>query len=119
MNSLNFHDVDIASYVATVTVNRPPVNAQNRSLREEGTAIFDELGDRDDVRVIILTAAGQYFSAGADIKERQAFERQPGEYTSHNRLTRIVVCSSLRSGRSISRFFSSLSRSGSPMSWGA
>lgn len=88
MNSLNFHDVDIASYVATVTVNRPPVNAQNRSLREEGTAIFDELGDRDDVRVIILTAAGQYFSAGADIKERQAFERQPGEYTSHNRLTR-------------------------------
>lgn len=88
MKELQFHKVDIVDNIATVTVDRPPVNAQNRDLRTEGVAIFDELGDRDDVRVIILTAAGKFFSAGADIKERRDFDRHPGQYTEHNRLTR-------------------------------
>ncbi|MEZ5880085.1 MAG: enoyl-CoA hydratase-related protein [Nitratireductor sp.] len=64
MKDLQHHRVEIKDFIATVTVNRPPVNAQNRALREEGTAIFDMLGDRDDVRVIILTAAGRYFFGG-------------------------------------------------------
>ena len=88
MKDLEHHRVEIADHIATVTVDRPPVNAQNRALREEGIAIFDALGDTEEVRVVILTAAGKYFSAGADIKERQSFEPGPGHYTNHNRLTR-------------------------------
>lgn len=88
MKDWKFHKVEVADHIATVTVDRPPVNAQNRQLREEGTEVFDELGDRSDVRVIILTATGKYFSAGADIKERHDFKRSPGEYSAHNRLTR-------------------------------
>jgi enoyl-CoA hydratase len=36
--------VDVTDNVATVTINLPPVNAQNRKFREEITRIFDSLG---------------------------------------------------------------------------
>ena len=88
MMDLSHHRLEIADHVATVTVDRPPVNAQNRALREEGIALFDALGDRDDVRVVILTASGRFFSAGADIKERHGFAPDPGHHTRHNRMTR-------------------------------
>lgn len=74
--------------IATVTMNRPPVNAQNLGFRQELIALFDELSVREDVRVIILTGAGSVFSAGADIKERGLLVTEPGAYLSHNRVTR-------------------------------
>jgi enoyl-CoA hydratase len=80
--------VDVKDGVATVTFDRPPVNAQNRRSREEITWIFDTLSDRDDVRVVILTGARDVFSAGADIKERVGIQAQAGDYLRHNRLTR-------------------------------
>lgn len=80
--------LDVADGIATVTLARPPVNAQNRSMREEIVAVFDALSDRHDVRVAILTGDGRVFSAGADIKERRGLVRKPGDYLEHNRLTR-------------------------------
>jgi enoyl-CoA hydratase len=80
--------VEIADHIATVTFDRPPVNAQNRRSREELTWFFDTLSDDDDVRVVILTGAGKVFSAGADIKERVGIQAQAGDYIRHNRLTR-------------------------------
>ena len=47
--------LDVADGIATVTLDRPPVNAQNRQSREEIIHLFDALGDRDDVRCVILT----------------------------------------------------------------
>jgi enoyl-CoA hydratase/carnithine racemase len=79
--------VDIADYVATVTLARPPVNAQNRRFREEIITIFDALNDRADVRAIVLTGEGKTFSAGADLKERPAVD-EAGAYPRHNRLVR-------------------------------
>ncbi len=78
--------LEVADFVATITMTRPPVNAQNRLFRQECLALFDELHDRDDVRAIILTGAGRAFSAGADLKERPTGE--PGIYPAHNRLVR-------------------------------
>jgi enoyl-CoA hydratase len=80
--------VSVEDYIATVIFDRPPVNAQNRRSREEMIQIFDELSDRDDVRVVVLTGAGRVFSAGADIKERVGLVKAPGDYIRHNRLTR-------------------------------
>ena len=80
--------VEVADLVATVTFDRPPVNAVNRQSREELIHVFDALSDRDDVRAVILTGAGNYFSAGADVKERPALTREPGDFPRHNRLTR-------------------------------
>jgi len=80
--------LDVADGIATVTFDRPPVNAQNRRTREELIRVFDEIGDRDDVRVAILTSAGNMFSAGADLKERAGMVHEPGDYIRHNRLVR-------------------------------
>jgi enoyl-CoA hydratase len=80
--------VDVADFVATVTFDRPPVNAVNRQSREELIQVFDALSDRDDVRAVILTASGNYFSAGADVKERPSLTREAGDFSRHNRLTR-------------------------------
>ena len=86
--SFEMYRLDVTDFVATVTFDRPPVNAQNRQSREEAIRLFDQLSDRDDVRCVILTAAGKVFSAGADVKERVGLVREPGDYVRHNRLAR-------------------------------
>jgi enoyl-CoA hydratase len=80
--------VDIADHIATVTVNRPPVNAQNGPMREELVSIFEMLGESPDIRVIILTGSGKVFSAGADIKERVGISAGAGSYARNNRIVR-------------------------------
>ena len=70
--------LEVADYIATVTIDRPPVNAQNQKAREELIRVFDAISDRDDVRVAILTAAGKVFSAGADVKERVGIAQGAG-----------------------------------------
>ncbi|MGH7554605.1 MAG: enoyl-CoA hydratase/isomerase family protein [Longimicrobiales bacterium] len=57
--------------VAVVTVNRPDKrNALNAVVRRELVDALDWLRDRDDVRVVIVTGAGdKAFIAGADIAE--------------------------------------------------
>lgn len=55
--------------IALVTINRPKVlNALNAALLKELEAVADELEKDDQVRVVILTGAGEKaFVAGADI----------------------------------------------------
>jgi enoyl-CoA hydratase len=61
----------VADHVATITLNRPEArNAMNTALREAMLRHFTALSVDDDVRVIVVTGAGdRAFSAGADIKE--------------------------------------------------
>jgi enoyl-CoA hydratase len=77
--------VDVSEFIATVTMDRPPVNAQNAQFRDEIIDAFDSFSDRDDVRVAVLTGAGKVFCAGADIKERIGLVKKPGDYWKHNR----------------------------------
>jgi enoyl-CoA hydratase len=79
--------LDVADFVATVRLSRPPVNAQNRRLRVEVIALFDALSDREDIRAIVLTGEGKTFSAGADLKERPSLG-EIGAYPRHNRMVR-------------------------------
>jgi enoyl-CoA hydratase len=81
-------DVQIADKIAIVTLNRAPVNAQNAKMRTELIDAFDELSDRDDVSVVVLTGSGKIFSAGADIRERPNLGTVPGAYGRHNRIVR-------------------------------
>jgi enoyl-CoA hydratase/carnithine racemase len=78
--------LDVSDYIATITINRPPVNAQNNRFREELVEVVDALGDRTDVRAIVITGEGKAFSAGADLSERPT--QDPGHYTAHNRRVR-------------------------------
>lgn len=62
--------LDIDNHVATVTINRPPVNPLNSVVFKEIGLLMDELDQRDDVRVIVLTGSGnKAFVAGADVHE--------------------------------------------------
>ena len=56
--------------ICTVKINRPEkLNAMNMDAAKELTAIFENLGKDDSVKVIILTGEGdKAFSAGADIE---------------------------------------------------
>ena len=54
--------------ISTVTLNRPEVrNAFNDEVIAELTAVFIELGKREEVRCIVLAANGTAFCAGADL----------------------------------------------------
>jgi enoyl-CoA hydratase/carnithine racemase len=60
-----------ADHVATITLHRPDVhNAMNDVMRRELTRCFEGLLGDDDVKVVVVTGAGERaFSAGADIRE--------------------------------------------------
>lgn len=57
--------------VAILTINRPDkLNALNTAVHTEGVAALDELRKDDEVRVLVITGAGEKsFIAGADISE--------------------------------------------------
>ena len=56
--------------IALVTLNRPGKrNAISLAMWQEIAKLFNDLGAAEHVRVIVLTGAGDHFSAGADITE--------------------------------------------------
>jgi enoyl-CoA hydratase len=66
-------EVSVSDNIATVTVDRPPVNAVTRETMAEIRDAFRSLDERQDVRVAILTAAGdRAFIAGVDLKSVDA-----------------------------------------------
>jgi enoyl-CoA hydratase len=67
--------------LATVTLDRPKVlNALNAATFAELDSAFDELASDGDVRVVLLTGAGERaFAAGADIRELAAVDASEGK----------------------------------------
>ena len=60
--------VKVEAHRATVTLTRAEMrNAFNDEVIAELTQVFTELGQRDDVRAIVLAAEGPAFCAGADL----------------------------------------------------
>src|ERR1051326_7474690 len=60
--------VEIDNHVARVVLDRPDVhNAFNNQLIKLVTDTFTDLGNRDDIRAIILAGNGKSFCAGADL----------------------------------------------------
>ena len=67
--------------VLTLTISRPEaLNALNRQVIDALAAAIEAAQDNADVRVIVLTGAGEKaFVAGADIKEFADFDQAQGE----------------------------------------
>jgi enoyl-CoA hydratase/carnithine racemase len=55
--------------IATVTLNRGKVNALNEPMVEELTKSFEDLETDNEVRSIIFTGSGKFFSFGFDVPE--------------------------------------------------
>ena len=70
--------VDLVEHVATVTLDRPPVNANTRSTMVEIRDTFRSLGDDPEVRVAVFTGAGEKaFMAGVDLKTFDTDDTEP------------------------------------------
>lgn len=61
-----------ADGVAEVVLNRPPVNALNAAGWQALATTIVALGERAEVRVVVIRAEGRGFCAGVDIKELAA-----------------------------------------------
>ncbi|MGB3072292.1 MAG: enoyl-CoA hydratase/isomerase family protein [Ottowia sp.] len=85
---MQYVKLQVENFVAVVTMDAPPVNAVSAGLMDELIATFDQMSDRDDVRVVVLTGAGKIFCAGADIKSRAGKTFEPGERWTHSRRAR-------------------------------
>lgn len=79
--------LEVSDYIAVVTLDRPPANALNVKVRQRITEIFDEITDRSEVRVAVLTATGKVFCSGADLKDRPS-TKEPGQFWQYNRVVR-------------------------------
>ena len=79
--------LEVSEHIAVVRLDKPPVNALDRATRQRLIDVFDEISERTDVRVAILTGTGKYFCSGADLKDRPNADK-PGDFLGHNRLTR-------------------------------
>ncbi len=91
------HTLTVENSIAVVTLNRPEaMNSLNTQLRCELTALFPELDLRDDVRVIVITGAGERaFCSGADLKERAT---RTTEAMVHDRLNVVARWTSVIAG---------------------
>jgi enoyl-CoA hydratase len=67
--------------ILTVTINRPDkMNALNKDVMNDLTAVLDEIERTDQIKAVILTGSGQKaFVAGADISEFTGLTAQEGQ----------------------------------------
>ena len=79
MAEYQYIKVSVANRIATLTIDHPPANAFNKQVVEELGSAFDEVTADDQVKAIIITGAGQFFIAGADINEIYAVKDKPEE----------------------------------------
>lgn len=67
---VSIHTSDDQPGVATLLLSRPPTNALTRQVYRELEIAAAEIGERDDVRSVILFGGHEIFSAGDDVRER-------------------------------------------------
>jgi enoyl-CoA hydratase len=120
----NLIKVDIADHIAVVKMDNAPVNAYSRDFSEELIEVFDEINDTPEIRCVVITGREKIFSAGADIKNRQAIGDIKGETFRHMRRARetsncIMECSKAVISSSRPRTPSSASPRSTSASWAA
>ena len=72
--------VEQRGHVLWITLNRPEVrNALCRSLNLELGEVAENVIGREDVHAVVITGAGEVFSAGADLKERRGITARESE----------------------------------------
>ena len=77
-------DKDPAEHIARLTINRPQRrNALHDAATDEMAQAIANVASDDDIRVLVLTGAGQAFCAGADLDGLKG-GRNPGFLVSEN-----------------------------------
>jgi enoyl-CoA hydratase/carnithine racemase len=71
-NSERFVELEVDGGIATIRLNRPPVNAMNALMQDQLHAVAVDAARRDDVRAVVVYGGQRAFAAGADVKEMAA-----------------------------------------------
>lgn len=75
---------DVEEGVATITLNRPDKkNAFDQQMLEGAAAAFERAGADDQVRVVVLTGAGDAFCAGGDVSRMGSADAVGQKRTMH------------------------------------
>ncbi len=69
MTQADFVRIEVEAGIATIRLDRPPMNALNAQVQEELRAAAAEVGERADVAAVVLYGGEKVFAAGADVKE--------------------------------------------------
>ena len=70
MKNLNHIEFEVKARVAVISLNRPDAaNGINLDLSTELAAIAKECDENTNIKCVVLTGNGRFFSAGGDIKE--------------------------------------------------
>lgn len=67
--SYQFIQLESAQGIARIVLNRPPANVLSIEMMDEINAALDSLEYQRDVKLLVVMAAGKYFSAGFEIGE--------------------------------------------------
>ena len=66
---MNFIRLSIDENIATIVLSRPKVNAINETMVEELRECFQKLAIDPNIKAVILTGEGSFFSFGLDVPE--------------------------------------------------
>ncbi len=66
-------NLEIDAGVATITLQRPPMNALNRQMQIQIRDAARTVAGRSDVRAVVIHGGPKVFAAGADVKEMAAW----------------------------------------------
>jgi methylglutaconyl-CoA hydratase len=61
-------ELEVKNEIGTIWLNRPEIhNAFNEVMISELIQLFEEINDREDIRVVVMRGRGKSFCAGADL----------------------------------------------------
>jgi 3-hydroxyacyl-CoA dehydrogenase len=83
-------DAERADGIAILTIDHPPINALNLTVRRLLLQLIRDANENPDVRAIVIQSRGRHFVAGADIRE---FDHEPQTPLLNDVLTMIEGCS--------------------------
>ncbi|MFH8443504.1 enoyl-CoA hydratase/isomerase family protein [Streptomyces sp. NPDC018026] len=66
--------LEVAEGVATLRLDRPPMNALDVATQDRLKELAEEITRREDVRAVVIHGGEKVFAAGADIKEMQVMD---------------------------------------------
>ncbi|MCX8073549.1 MAG: enoyl-CoA hydratase/isomerase family protein [Candidatus Binatia bacterium] len=90
MNTIQIEDVDA---VRILTLNRPPANAIEEQLLSDLQDALHEAQSHSQVRALVVTGAGSFFSAGFDFRAPRRSEEQAAAFYRLYRDTHVSLLS--------------------------
>lgn len=90
-----FVTLTVADGVATIQLQRPPMNALSTAVQAELRTLAQEVSERADVRVVVLYGGPKVFAAGADVKEMADWDYRDAVAHSHGLIDSISAIAAI------------------------